>query len=814
MDICNGVQQDMQEFHTLLMSSIEDELTRVGYEQLGFLIKFRGREKTKRVFLNTNDGCCKEGHEARIEQEELKVVTLHVPSTNRMLSLNSMVYDKFSKSTETFEMKCSDCCKHTSNCPQTGKCKLQKAVSKTELVSTPDILYIQLLRFKNYQYPKVETKVKPENVLVLPNNDKYKLLSKGNHLGKFINNGHYQAVVKTGTNLMRADDTHVTSTTLGQEITENNYIFVYKKFGTTKPFVPTNKWEEVLEDQQIPPGLKIQLDKKSGMKYAKLHDSPKSSRIQNQKQKSVDKTKSEVSEYERKENTSQKVLVVDKMNSKNGKRMETNGNKGKKIAEQVSKKCIKRKGSDGDDSKFLDSGDELPKKKQAKTNPENIKREKGFKSSKLDILNVEEMSKSPVDKLPKPKEMPNSYFSCLEGNNWLNDDVISDYLELVGALDENVFIFTSHFHTAFREGGFRRVKNYYRKYELLEYKQLLIPVHKDSHWFLISFNGTTLEAYDPYNYPRSSSSEKKRLLQLNKKKLEKMLMQLEENYFKPLYKMKNKQFKSLTLRVNLPLDIPAQNNSCDCGVFLVTFIKYLVVKMEFDFDTDSMKEIRELMKTELENKKLELVDEKQGRNDAMEVEELNLIDERQEDGKMESGVLGDERLNLVEQVQMEVEDLGLLSMPINGDTQILDDSFNRIRENDETVQCFMFNNFGLEIVVETLGKKVTCISCMEMFGRIDLHWKKSLECVKAIEMENFNIAYNEHKKERSRLKKKMNNKKYAHEQRLKDENQWKEKERKRKKLYTEKLRMEDEELVKEMERERKKLYREKVRMED
>ena len=63
----------------------------------------------------------------------------------------------------------------------------------------------------------------------------------------------------------------------------------------------------------------------------------------------------------------------------------------------------------------------------------------------------------------------------------------------------------------------------------------------------------------------------------------KMLQQLEQNYFKPLFGMKNKVFKPLTLSVKLPPDIPAQNNLCDCGVFLVTFVKNLVMGKAFNF---------------------------------------------------------------------------------------------------------------------------------------------------------------------------------------------------------------------------------------
>ena len=71
--------------------------------------------------------------------------------------------------------------------------------------------------------------------------------------------------------------------------------------------------------------------------------------------------------------------------------------------------------------------------------------------------------------------------SSLETHNWLNDEVINEYLKLLSTVDSNVFVFTTYFHTAFREGGFKKVKSYYRRYDLLEYNKIIIPVHQTNH---------------------------------------------------------------------------------------------------------------------------------------------------------------------------------------------------------------------------------------------------------------------------------------------------------------------------------------------
>ena len=81
-----------------------------------------------------------------------------------------------------------------------------KAVSNRCLTSTPKYLYIQLQRFASHESFKVKTKVTPENILVLPNEDKYKLISIANHLGTQIRCGHYQALIKLGTKWIKCDD--------------------------------------------------------------------------------------------------------------------------------------------------------------------------------------------------------------------------------------------------------------------------------------------------------------------------------------------------------------------------------------------------------------------------------------------------------------------------------------------------------------------------------------------------------------------------------------------------------------------------------
>ena len=125
---------------------------------------------------------------------------------------------------------------------------------------------------------------------------------------------------------------------------------------------------------------------------------------------------------------------------------------------------------------------------------------------------------------------------CLFSPNWLDDEVINQYLKLLSSVDNEVFIFTTYFYNTFSTRGFEAVKNHYRRYNLFSYKSIFIPVHHKHHWFLITFNGDKLESYDPFNCPGKTTQERKKMLEDNYQEHLKMLTNLKDNYWKQLLK--------------------------------------------------------------------------------------------------------------------------------------------------------------------------------------------------------------------------------------------------------------------------------------
>ena len=237
----------------------------------------------------------------------------------------------------------------------------------------------------------------------------------------------------------------------------------------------------------------------------------------------------------------------------------------------------------------------------------NDKRRKteGIKRN-FDAKHEREFSKEESKRNPKKDTASQAEvdLTCLFSPNWLDDLVINAYLKLLNAQFSHSYMYSTYFHQAFTEGGFERVENYYRRDDVLSFSTIFIPVHHGSHWFLITFNGKELISFDPYNYPGANGIKKEKLLEENKQFHRSILTKLKYNYFEPLYKKYNRICESIEITVKLPPEIPAQENNHDCGVFLLSFTKYLVLKTPFNFGTADMIFIRETIRKELQSAKV------------------------------------------------------------------------------------------------------------------------------------------------------------------------------------------------------------------
>ena len=228
VEMCSGSQQDITDFLRLLLQQIEIELSELDGPQTLFINKFWGREHVVKKFLDSSDGkCVKCGKLPRQEREDFNMLKINVIKTSQYLSLNDLIVNYFSEGSDTFKMKCSECCPHLRKCPLTDACKLRDTVDQKLLFRTPKYLFIQLLRFDHYRAYKNNTIIIPEEFLTLPNGDAFKLVGIADHIGTLIQNGHYVCNVRTDDEWLLCDDDRQSGTF--KPISSNNYIILYSK---------------------------------------------------------------------------------------------------------------------------------------------------------------------------------------------------------------------------------------------------------------------------------------------------------------------------------------------------------------------------------------------------------------------------------------------------------------------------------------------------------------------------------------------------------------------------------------------------------
>uniref|UniRef100_A0A8B9KG96 SUMO specific peptidase 5 n=1 Tax=Astyanax mexicanus TaxID=7994 RepID=A0A8B9KG96_ASTMX len=174
--------------------------------------------------------------------------------------------------------------------------------------------------------------------------------------------------------------------------------------------------------------------------------------------------------------------------------------------------------------------------------------------------------------------------STLDDQNWVNDQVINMYGELImEATNHKVLFILSIFH---------RSSNFYRRFnvfsddlqvDLFSKRLLLIPLHLEIHWSLITvdISKQNINFYDSQGI----------LFKFAVDNIEKyMLAEAKEK------KLANFQ-KGWKMTVSKP--IPQQKNDNDCGVFVLEYCKCLAFKEPLLFTQEDMPKVRKRIYKEL-----------------------------------------------------------------------------------------------------------------------------------------------------------------------------------------------------------------------
>lgn len=182
----------------------------------------------------------------------------------------------------------------------------------------------------------------------------------------------------------------------------------------------------------------------------------------------------------------------------------------------------------------------------------------------------------------------------LAGLNWLNDEVINYYMNLIIERGKDskwpkAYSMNTFFYPKLIKDGPSSLRRWTRKVDIFTYHILTVPIHLGMHWCMavIDFRSKTIKYYD-------SMGAK------NNKCLEALA-----NYLVEEHKDKKKsEYDMSQWKLENVKNIPQQMNGSDCGMFSCTFAEFLTRDAKLTFSQEDMPYLRRKMVVEIISGKL------------------------------------------------------------------------------------------------------------------------------------------------------------------------------------------------------------------
>ncbi|KAM7411900.1 hypothetical protein PAMA_021736 [Pampus argenteus] len=184
----------------------------------------------------------------------------------------------------------------------------------------------------------------------------------------------------------------------------------------------------------------------------------------------------------------------------------------------------------------------------------------------------------------------------LSSLNWLNDEVINFYMNLLVERSKNpnlptVNTFNTFFYPKLRSSGYSAVRRWTKKMDIFSKDILLVPVHLGVHWCLsvVDFRKKAVMYFDSMggNNDEACTILFKYLQQESKDK-----------------KGKELDTSGWSLHSKKRNEIPQQMNGSDCGMFTCKYADYITKDKSITFTQKHMPYFRKRMVWEILNHKL------------------------------------------------------------------------------------------------------------------------------------------------------------------------------------------------------------------
>ncbi|XP_033229368.1 sentrin-specific protease 1-like isoform X2 [Belonocnema kinseyi] len=177
----------------------------------------------------------------------------------------------------------------------------------------------------------------------------------------------------------------------------------------------------------------------------------------------------------------------------------------------------------------------------------------------------------------------------LAGLNWLNDEVINFYVNLImergkGDKFPKVYSMNTFFYPKLLSGGHSSLKRWTRKADIFSMDIVVVPIHLGIHWCMsiIDFRDKTIRYFDSMG-----SANPKCLVALRRYLEDESLDKKKKTYDTNDWKLESVQ------------DIPQQMNGSDCGVFSCMFAEFICANRKITFTQQDMPYFRNKMVYEI-----------------------------------------------------------------------------------------------------------------------------------------------------------------------------------------------------------------------
>ncbi|XP_019644953.1 PREDICTED: sentrin-specific protease 5-like [Branchiostoma belcheri] len=190
---------------------------------------------------------------------------------------------------------------------------------------------------------------------------------------------------------------------------------------------------------------------------------------------------------------------------------------------------------------------------------------------------------------PRKLDLEVADLMTLAPHEWLNDNVLNGYFDLLSeARPDDVYCFNTFFYTQLCRKGYQGVRRWTRKVQIFQKSVLLVPLHLGNHWCLaeVAVQDKLLFLYDSRGGANLTCLQ--RLVSY-------LCCEAEERGEADFTSGWEGHFRE---------DIPVQETSGDCGVFVCQYARCIMEGRPMDFSQKDMPKFRCQMTQELLQHKL------------------------------------------------------------------------------------------------------------------------------------------------------------------------------------------------------------------